>query len=323
MFYLLLGSDDFSKNEFIKELASKHKAQVANFGDGEALPSISELTEPSLFSQAKIFVIRHGISKLDLDNNLERLIKGVYDVILVEDKMDKRKTSSQALIKNKSITVKEFTTPTGRELESWVKIHTKQLGGNIKPDAVDALVSIWDPKFGSSSKSFIPTEPQYSLWQVHSELQKLVTYAAGEPVTVKMVTELIPQSHETEVWDIINAIADKNRSAVWELCQGFFRASDLTDEKAKIIQLNALLADQFRSIAMAQDWIGRSSREEEILTKTGWKSGRLFIVKRNAQRFESRIVRAMLSRLENLDIELKTSSTPPRALLDLILAQVL
>ncbi|MCL5009174.1 MAG: hypothetical protein M1400_02420, partial [Patescibacteria group bacterium] len=56
---------------------------------------------------------------------------------------------------------------------------------------------------------------------------------------------------------------------------------------------------------------------------TGWKPGRLFVVKKIASRFAAPKVWQTLFKLEALDTELKTSSTPPRVLLDLILSQLL
>jgi DNA polymerase III delta subunit len=323
MLYLLLGPDDYSKKQYITELATALKATVARYGEGETVPSLGELTEPSLFSQSKIFVIDSGISKLDLAENVDRIITGVHHVVCVETKLDKRKAASQALIKDKRITVKEFPIPQGNDLVAWIKNEVTTLGAKIDPTAIETLLEIWGASAAPRKGSFIPVEPQYSLWQVHQELTKLATYAAGDMITQEMVEALVPQSHETEVWDIINAIAEKDKKAVWDELAKFFYQSDGSDEKGKIIQLNALLADQFRSIAMVQDWGNRGVSETDILHQTGWKSGRLFVMKKIASRFTPKIVMAMLSRLESLDKELKSTSTPPRVLLDMITAQVL
>jgi DNA polymerase III delta subunit len=94
------------------------------------------------------------------------------------------------------------------------------------------------------------------------------------------------------------------------------------DEKTAIIQLNALLSEQFRSIAVAQNFLEEGTSDEQALAQTSWKPGRLFIMKKTAGRFAQKKVLDFLKKLEHLDEELKTSSTPPRVLLDLIVAQL-
>ena len=58
------------------------------------------------------------------------------------------------------------------------------------------------------------------------------------------------------------------------------------------------------------------------LTTTGWKSGRLFVMKKAALRFAPKKIMETLQKLSSLDEELKTSQTPPKVLLDLIISQL-
>ena len=94
------------------------------------------------------------------------------------------------------------------------------------------------------------------------------------------------------------------------------------DEKGAIIQLNGLISEQFRNVAMAQDFLSQKKGENQILEITGWKSGRLFVMKKIASKFPAKKVLEFLSKLAALDEELKTSQTPPKVLLDLIVAQL-
>jgi DNA polymerase III delta subunit len=120
----------------------------------------------------------------------------------------------------------------------------------------------------------------------------------------------------------LHALAEKDKRAL-ELISKFLQEQTASDEKGSIIQLNALLSEQFRNVYMAQEFLAGKTSEADILDKTGWKSGRLFIMKKIAARFKPQTISETLSKLAALDEELKTSQTPPRVLLDLILAQLL
>ena len=123
--------------------------------------------------------------------------------------------------------------------------------------------------------------------------------------------------------EIANALADGKKQLALDLMGKFLQGQNIGDEKSSIIQLNALLAEQFRNVCIIQNFLERGVKEEEILEKTGWKPGRLFIVKKIAKKFNFKKVVDFLAKLEALDTELKTSATPPKVLLDLVVAQLL
>jgi DNA polymerase III delta subunit len=124
------------------------------------------------------------------------------------------------------------------------------------------------------------------------------------------------------VWDIIEAIAQRKPAQVLTMLQTYLSADNVSDEKTKIIQLNALLADQFRSLLLVRSAQDQGIPEDVIIQTTGWKSGKLFMIKKNSRAFEQKTLVDILAKLEALDIELKTSSVPPKVLIDLISSQI-
>jgi len=84
-----------------------------------------------------------------------------------------------------------------------------------------------------------------------------------------------------------------------------------------------VLSEQFRSILLVLAAQAERVPDQKLLADTGWKSGRLFVVRKNAARFSPRSIMELLQKLSFLDTELKSTSTPPRVLLDLILAPLL
>lgn len=313
MLYLFLGKDIFSKQQRLRQLAIELKAEV-NRLDTINLPL---LTEPTLLGGGQLFVLDGLLSQLDPDQHAPLLAKSPHAVILWEDSLDKRKKTSTQWLKNKEVIVEEFAAPQGPALTQWVSERIKDLEMHMDKQAVDYFLSVVMPP--ASTNRFV--EPTADLWQLDSELRKVCAYAHGSDVTNDMVDELVTKNNETEAWDIINALGERNTKQAFLAMERFF-ASDSSDDKAKTIQLNALLGDQFRNILLAKDLLSRRMPEANILQSTGWKSGRLFIMKKLAGKFTVSQLVSLLDKLERLDIELKSSTMPGPTILQLITAHL-
>jgi DNA polymerase III delta subunit len=326
MLTLLLGPDDFSKKEYITILAAKEKAQTQFFFDSESLGSLQVLTDQDLFSKPKVFVLSGIFSKLDFEQNLERLIKTPNKIFIVEEKLDKRSKFNKGLLSNKNVTSKEFQLPHGKELDKWILARISSLGGKISASAADLLAKklgrdeAQETKFGGK---VVEVKEIFNLFQVNSEIEKLIQLSGGKEIMEEDVENMVSENIEVDALDIANAIGDGDKNKAINLVQNFLKAQTGSEEKTGVIQLNALLAEQFRNVAIVQDFQNRSTSDSEILEKTSWKSGRLFVMKKIAAKFNQKKVLDFLNKLSALDEELKSSSTPPKVLLDLILAQLL
>lgn len=320
MLYLLLGGDDFSKKEYIEKLAKQKKLSLDFISETSSSVDFKNLLAPTLFGVAKIFVFVNAIGSLADEKILVFIKESSQIVIFTEEKLDKRKTQSQKLVKDKEITVKEFIVPTGAELEKWISDRVKALGVKMGTQAIKSLAFRLEGDSGGNS--FKREEAKYNLWQVDNELKKLLTFANGTEITKEVINALVPEIGETESWDIVNALAEKQPAKAYSLMEKFFRTQASTDEKSKVIQLNSLLAEQFRSILLVKSFQNSGAQDTEILERTGWKSGRLYIVRKLASKFEVKKLQDFCSKLVNLDEQLKSTSTPARVLLDLITAQI-
>ena len=228
--------------------------------------------------------------------------------------------------KVKKITVKEFVLPHGRELNEWIAKRVQYHHGKISKDAVELLAVRLGRDSGKEIKAggkVVSAEEVFDLWQADGEIRKLMSFAAGAEIGAKEVGELVSENGEVDVFDLTNAIADNQKNRALELLNKFLSEQTGSDEKGGIIKLNALLSEQFRNVAMIQDFLLAKKSEDQILEATGWKSGRLFVIKKIASRFPAKKILDFLTKLSALDEELKTSSTPPRVLLDLIVSQLL
>ncbi len=324
MSYLLLGPDDFSKKVFVQNLVQKLGASLEVFRNADELPKLTDLLQTDLFSKPKVFWF-NGI--------LPEFSKGVPDftastnhVVVSVESLDKRKKENKDLLANKVFEVKEFPLPHGRGLNDWLTERVRFYHGSIAASAVEALAialgrdDAKETKFGGK---VVEVREVYNLWQADSEIQKLIAYTSGKEITEADVRVMCEKNGEVDVFDLTNAIADNQKQIALSLLHQFLKNQAGADEKGAIIQLNALLSEQFRNVAAVHDFSSRKTPEVDILEATSWKSGRLFVIRKIAARFKPKTVLELLNKLQALDEELKTSQIPPKVLLDLIISQLL
>ena len=300
-------------------MQAKHVRELVRHPSGE-VPRLDQLFGSDLFATPSIHVVRDCFASItDLEALLEQGKSDNHVLVWLEEKLDKRKKEVKTLLADERLNIREFEVPAGSALDSWIDAQAKKLGLILSSPHRNI---IRDRIVGPPSTGF-GQEIHYSLWDIHHELEKLSLWSGGEPLTEEAITSLIPESFDTPAWDIINAIADKRTTDVFVHLQRFLDTSDGTDQKAKTIQLAALLSDQFRSIALVQAANREGIPDNKILEDIGWKSGRLFIMKKIAAKFDQVKVLSVLQKLAHFDIEVKSTQTPAVTLLELIIAQAL
>lgn len=326
MLTLLLGSDDFSKTQYLKVKAQEKQAETQSFGKDDDLPNLDSLLEQNLFSKAKFFILKECFEKLKAtETDLEKLVATTNHIFIFQEKLDKRISLNKKLLAHKSVEAKEFNLPHGGQFNKWIENRVKELGGKIPKTVIELLAQ----KLGrddfteiKEGGKVVAIKEAINLWQTDMEIKKLISLAKVGEITTNDVNELVHLETEIDAFKITNAIADGKKTEAVDLIQKFLAYETGGDQKAGIIQLNALLAEQFRNVLICQDFLSRKISDQEIAKKTAWKSGRLYILKKIANRFQLQKVLALLNKLGALDEELKTSNVPPRVLLELILAQL-
>ncbi|MDE2311858.1 MAG: hypothetical protein KGJ93_02070 [Patescibacteria group bacterium] len=325
MLLILLGSDDFSKAGYISSLARQHHAGVEFFVSAEERPDLADFFGRDLFSQTKIAVLQNLLGTYEYRQDMAEKLRASKNFIVFEQaKLDRRVASNKQWLGHKGAEVKEFFLPHGAELELWLVARAKVLNGTISKAAAARLAQKLGRDDAVETKiggKIVEIKEIFDLWQADSEIRKLLAYAGGREVSESDVQALVSQSGEVDSLRIVNAIADGKKTGALDLIGKFLVQGG--DEKAAVIQLNALLSEQFRNIFVIQEFLSKKWPDAQILDATGWKTGRLFVLKKIAVRFKPVKVKDLLGKLAALDAELKTSATPPRVLLDLIIGQLL
>ncbi len=323
MLYIFLGPDDYTKKQHIKTLVKDLSADLIVYEKPETLPYFSELLETDLFNKPKVLVVEFFLP--EVLEHLETLTKSANIIIFSLTALDKRKKDSKELLSQPLVTVKEFNLPHGLELNKWIISRVAELRGKIAKPAVEELAirlgrdNFKETKFGGKVVEWVEA---YNLWQVENEINKLLAFAHGREITEADVKLLVENNLEIDVFLITNAIGEGDKALAWQLMEKFIILENESEEKGGIIHLNALLSEQMRNLLVIQNSLEQKASDAEILSLTGWKPGRLFILKKLAQKIKSAKILEILPKLEALDEELKTSQTPPRVLWDLIMAQI-
>ncbi len=312
MIVLLLGSDQIAKETYVKsELGDSGESQTFT---SENIPErISDLFAAQLFGAPAPIVFNNCLAKLDSEEIITLSEENPsIKVYLLEDKLDKRTKANQELIKDKRVSVIQMDAPLGtRAAIDWINNFAKTNNFKIDTAASNVLAHLLVPD----------DESTLNVLRAQSELLKLKSYADGDAVTPEMVGLLVESEAMVDVFALLNAIATKNKKLAVQMMETFF-ATETADEKTNAIKVAALLADQFRSLLIALDADERRMPDEAVLKLTGWKQGRLFVMKKLSRNFTTPKVRQAISKLDNLDRELKTGSMPPQVVLDLIIADM-
>lgn len=303
MIYLLLGKDDYSKKQFLKELQAKEQAAALEyFYEWNEQAVLGAVRNFGLFAKKQIAVIFGQLGKFDFAEFIEKIKDTPNILVFIEDALDKRKTETKKILADKNIKTVEFEIPAGAELRKWVQERAKQIGLKLNVKALDLLLA----RLGADSAE---GERLYNLWQVNSELSKLKIFAGSSEVQPKDIDQLVSENLEENIFKITNAIGDKNKTeTIRTLTEYMDRLPG--DEKTKVISLSGILAEQFRGILTVQGLLAERHQEAMIMKQTGYSPGRLFVYKKIAKNFKGEKIIDALRKLELLDEEIKTSQGP-------------
>ncbi|HAG27338.1 TPA: DNA polymerase III subunit delta [Patescibacteria group bacterium] len=308
MLTLLLGDDVYAKQAYLDQELSKIEGDLNKFQAGEDMPKLSSLGGASLFGGAGVYLFVDCLKNYELED-LEIAAKNSVPIYFWESSLDKRLAKSKQLIKIAN--VKEFSSPERDSAQAWILSHADRLGIKIQPSAAGELVN----RLLGSTKTNLP------VMTAHQELLKLSSYAGEETISTAMVEELTPQDLSIDMFALLDFVGSKNKAQAIKLLQNYYESSS-EDDKALTIRLVALLSDQFRSLLIAKDLGAQGLNDQQILQTTGWKSGRLFVMNKIGRNFSSAQLQSALTKLYSLDKELKTSTLPPRVIVDMIVAVI-
>jgi len=164
----------------------------------------------------------------------------------------------------------------------------------------------------------IERKEAFDLWQVYSELQKLTT--AFDTIDSSEVEKLVKPKIPDSVFYLTDEVVGKNQKGSMLAFENFL-STQTADEKASIIKIVALLAEQIRSLLVVALLNQEGLDQEKIAEKLNWSTGRVFITSKNSRNLSVSKLKQLLANLLNIDRKIKTSDSNLKLDVDLFLVQ--
>ncbi len=212
---------------------------------------------------------------------------------------DEELTSSSPLLKTAEEQGKviQCTLPKGAALETWIIKRAASLGVKITSEAAAMLAN------------YIGNQ----LRLLANELDKLATYVGpGATITVEDVRQLSAQVQEARVFDLTDALAQRNRKQALDLLH------ELLADGEPPLKLISTITSQVRSLLLVKELAGDGLRLSQIVSATGMAPFVAEKALRQIGKFSSSQLEGVYHQLLATDAALKRSRMTPDMALDLL-----
>ena len=305
MIIFLYGEDAYRMREKIKEIIERyqkiHKSglNLKYFADFNDLKD--GLRQNSMFKEKKLAIIENLFSKPEFKEKFLREGKNFAeseDVVLIyqEGEIKKNDGLFKFLIKNSRS--QEFSLLEGYKLKNWIKNEFKKYNILAGSEVVERLAE------------YVGND----LWRMSNEIKKLASYRKDiRPDDVRL---LVKSKIETDIFETIDAIADKNKKKALELLHRHLEKGDSP------LYLLSMMNYQFRNLLIVKDFIEKYKPYNVILKKSGLHP---YVVKKSynlCQRFTLQELKKNLQKIFQIDLDIKTGKIEPRVGLDLLVAEI-
>lgn len=181
--------------------------------------------------------------------------------------------------------VREFKSLKGVQLRNWMQARAKSLGCSVSPLALQLLSELVGSNLGLLS----------------IEIDKLCLYAQGRIVEDKDVKSLVAYAQETNVFNMVDAILERNASKATRLL------NQLEDEGAAPAYLLFMITRQIRMVIQAKDMLQQKQASADIGHALGISSDYVLQkVKEQARAPSIEQLKAIYRKLLDADISIKT-----------------
>jgi len=308
LLYILYGEDDFSLREALadikqglgdKELLSTNTTVLE--GQNLSLQQLITTCDTLPFLAPNRMVIIEGLLSRFEALDREKRVAKPKDAEWQSFKEDlKRMPGSTVLIlvdgglkrSNPMLTevapaaeVREFKSLKGVQLRNWIQARAKSLGCSISTPALQLLSELVGGNLGLLS----------------IEIDKLCLYAQGRMVEDKDVKSLVAYAQETSVFNMVDAILERNASKATRLL------NQLEDEGAAPAYLLFMITRQIRLVLQMKDMLQQKQASIDIGHTLGIASDYVIQkVREQARAHDLEQLKAIYRKLLEADISIKT-----------------
>lgn len=310
MLILLYGEDTYRSRQKLKEIVEKYKAKhqsglnLVRFSNSEMnLDKIKEKIESvSMFDEKKLILLENPFQNSDFSEKLleytkKNKLKDNQDIILVILQEGKLAISK---IKSKFSMLEEFPPLKDLFLTHWVKKEIEKNNSKISQSALRKLI----------------VYTGNNLWQMNSEIGKLVSYAKGKEIQEEDIDLLINTNLETDIFKTIDALARKDKKTAFNFLHKHLEKGD--DQ----FYLLSMFVYQFRTLIKLKDLIERGVPYYSLAKESGLHP---YVVKKSSDQlrnFSIDSLKKIYRRLLDIDSKLKVGQIDGPTALDLLIAEV-
>lgn len=315
MLIVLYGPDTYRSRQKLKEIIAnyhaKHKSGL-NFTQREwAEGSLEELSDvlssTSMFDEKKLVVIKNAcLATKSEQEKLVDLIKKKKtvkdnDVIVVFYESEKpEKSDLFSWLKKEAQMAQEFDFLSGTKLKNWVQKEVATSGGKISVSATDTLAA------------FVGAD----LWQMTSEINKLVNYKNGGMISQRDVELLVKSKYDPNIFATIDALAARNKNLAYKLLHQHLSQGE------NEIYILSMFVYQFRNLLQIKNLVEQGIPSIALAKKTGVHP---FVIKKSwpqLKNFNLEALKKIYEHLLKLDIAIKRGRIEPSVALDLIVGEI-
>jgi DNA polymerase-3 subunit delta len=253
-------------------------------GNPELVEGVLEILKEKKFPEDNVLIIWEGV----IEEKGKAKIKGGA------------KTKKLLLAQLKKEREEIFHLLSNSQLSSWIQNEVKERGGKIERSAVEELIA----KVGTD------------LWQMDSEIEKLINYVRGQIITTKHVGEFVKSKYDENIFHLTDALGQKNKEQALRLVR------DQLAIGTEPLQLLSKFIWQFRNLLLVSEMLSANKTQKEISDTLKLHP---FVIQKTipqARRFSHEQLGFIYQKLVDIDFDLKNSQVKPELLFDLMVMEV-
>ncbi len=314
MFYIFHGDDSHAQQETVDKLISKlgdPSMLDLNTTKLEGNVSFTKLQQAAsaipFLAKVRLVIVRDLLSsKLDKSYQKQLLaylptLPETTRLLFLESKKLKANNPLVKLAENeKRGYVKQFEKPQGAALERWIRQKVGEENGRISPQATHMLAV----NIGNQMEI------------LSREIEKLLLYCNGEEIQSDEVKLLSPYAAEASIFDLVDALGNRNSRRAAQLLQEKFR------EGADPFYLFSMFIRQFRLLIQVKELADEGKRPPAIsqeLKMHNFVVGKLY---QQCQGFGMSQLEQIYRHLLSIDVDVKTGKNDMTTALNLLVASL-
>lgn len=196
----------------------------------------------------------------------------------------------------------EFKLLSPGEVYQFAATEIKARGGQASPSAIRLLSDL----------------VENDLWQLSTEIDKLIAFASGKQITDQHIKKLVKTKLDDDIFKLTDAIGQKNKALALKLI------SDQLSSGTAPVELLSKITWQFKNLLLVKSFVeeqGGGYGDSSLGYQLGLHP---FVVKKTmsqVQNHDYNDLKTIYNNLMTIDFKLKTSQVDPEVLFDLLVVK--